>query len=175
MPAIDPCKPNFACAICGYIAGKHRGEGNKIERVTFLPCGHAFGHDCLFHWLGGDGNVKQCPSCAIPLRHICEHLTIPTKFAAKAFTDKEAVVLPRNYEFCQTPKGLRLQRTLGFASNQLRRSEARTKNHGKLSLVEFFHMIHKIRAQLVRLAENELAKEYTAWWSAQWSNFEVLA
>ena len=52
MSAIDTKEP---CSIC-------QGEGDEIEGMMSLPCGHVFGAVCLIIWLLRPG-LKTCPMC----------------------------------------------------------------------------------------------------------------
>lgn len=168
-------KPDkYPCHICGYVLGKPRGHGNKIERLAFLPCGQAFGHECLFHWLTDSGVAKYRLDCCIPLRHACEHLTVPTKFPpAVPFTDVKAAVMPWNYEFCVSRKGLKVHSTIARATERLHRAEARKANREKSSM-EFVHeAVRKLHALAVVQAEKELDRQHKKWWAVKWASFGV--
>ncbi|KAM4056392.1 hypothetical protein HRG_003308 [Hirsutella rhossiliensis] len=166
-------KPDkYPCHICGYVLGKPRGHGNKIERLAFLPCGQAFGHECLFHWLTDTGVPKYCPDCCVPMRHACEHLTAPTKFPpVVAFTDVKAAVMPWNYEFCESRKGLKLHATIKKTADRLRKAETR-KMHREKSAMDFAHeAIRRFHGHTVVRAEKKLDEQHKTWWAVKWANF----
>ncbi|GAW13137.1 hypothetical protein ANO14919_025150 [Xylariales sp. No.14919] len=66
------------CGICGnQLAISQPPDGDDIETFCVLPCGHAFGHECINSWLGSS-NSPNCPSCRYSLYHSgCEHVIAP--------------------------------------------------------------------------------------------------
>ncbi|KAH8158084.1 hypothetical protein CIB48_g10160 [Xylaria polymorpha] len=63
------------CAICKSRLSLHEPPDNKeVEAFTILPCGHAFGYDCIKAWFQM-GHPAKCPSCGASAKHsACGHL-----------------------------------------------------------------------------------------------------
>lgn len=97
-PGPDPDNPQRQpCTLCLTPMGRRRpGDGN-IETRMYLPCGHSYGHVCLFGQLFAQ-KFAICPveQCALTLRHSCGHLAIPT------FEKPIELVAGRSLEFLPT-------------------------------------------------------------------------
>lgn len=160
------------CYMCGQKLGKPRVFDNKTEKTTFLPCGHAMGHECLFRWLADPDPPKRCPKCRVPLRHRCEHMTCPTYFPPKRpYGDKLALVLPFNYEFCKSPRGVRMLAEIKVAADKLRETETRWRDRRHtasgigLAAVRLYHMF------FVHQLEKRLDANHRAWWAVKWVEY----
>ncbi|KAI0973076.1 hypothetical protein F4678DRAFT_478290 [Xylaria arbuscula] len=62
------------CQICRKnLAITHPATGDDFEMFCVLPCGHAFGYECLKLWLEAS-DYATCPSCRFSLWHRrCNH------------------------------------------------------------------------------------------------------
>ncbi|KAI3321966.1 hypothetical protein HD806DRAFT_523868 [Xylariaceae sp. AK1471] len=59
------------CPICSTALAINQRADENHEMFTVLPCGHAFGYDCLGHWFISNNN---CPTCRRQWEHrICRH------------------------------------------------------------------------------------------------------
>ncbi|CAJ2511293.1 Uu.00g069180.m01.CDS01 [Anthostomella pinea] len=68
------------CQICDKKLAIIQPPDDENEAYTVLPCGHAFGYNCIQLWLEG-GNNPTCPSCRKSLEHRdCGHLFSPQSF-----------------------------------------------------------------------------------------------
>jgi len=72
------------CAVCNKDlavtkrADRHNDNDNdNCEPFTILPCGHAFGYDCIEHWMSTNEENASCPSCRKPLTFACGHQIQP--------------------------------------------------------------------------------------------------
>ncbi|CAM1508087.1 Fc.00g049350.m01.CDS01 [Cosmosporella sp. VM-42] len=112
------------CVLCEHEMnrrGPSKWRRGPLETQAYLPCGHRFGHKCLFRWIKYQDSVtdtkpndprRRCPrrNC-IPLRHMCHHYTIPTILPPESdFRDANASVIPSECQFCRTPTGVRLMK-----------------------------------------------------------------
>lgn len=73
------------CALCGHYVWNRRYTYQASlppEKKVFLPCGHWFGHECIYTWLlGTKGRMGRltCPETGcILLRYECEHAAEPS-------------------------------------------------------------------------------------------------
>lgn len=159
------------CYVCGKFFGEKAPHTN--EKVAYLPCGHAFGHNCLFIWLSKANGLRRCPILpCVPTRHKCEHITVPTTAApAKKFLDTTVPILPWDYEFCSSPKGVRLQQSIRENFANVTRMNAQ-KSRGETSATDFtFDTRLKFYTSRAEQMEKKLDTLHKDWWAAQWESF----
>lgn len=168
---IDSRGRPFSCYICGKFFGEK--EPHTDEKVAYLPCGHAFGHECLFTWLSRANGLRRCPilPCS-PTLHQCEHITVPkTVHPGKTFEDHLATVLPWDYEFCSSPKGVKLQKFIKETGANVRGMDAE-KSRGESSAMGFiFEGRRRLYTHQVQEAERSLEELHRNWWAAQREGF----
>ncbi|KAI8945996.1 hypothetical protein F4801DRAFT_593716 [Xylaria longipes] len=63
------------CAICDSRLSLYEPPNNNgVEAFTVLPCGHAFGYECVKFWFQTD-DMAKCPTCGVSAKHSgCGHL-----------------------------------------------------------------------------------------------------
>lgn len=69
--------PELLCQLCqvSRLTFDRRGEELDDTTFTIMPCGHAFGSQCLGRWLD---RQSTCPSCRLRLVYpVCGHLIKP--------------------------------------------------------------------------------------------------
>ncbi|KAI0541711.1 hypothetical protein GGR58DRAFT_510768 [Xylaria digitata] len=112
---------NVECGICrNQLAISEPPDGENTEGFTVLPCGHAFGHECVSNWLQSTGS-PNCPSCRYELWHgECEHAIIPQliqledgKNMRQAISDCIGEEIPPNCDECQSGGGGRRRSSRG--------------------------------------------------------------
>lgn len=77
-------KVKAKCELCNLRLSVHEPpDGTSVEAFAILPCGHAFGYECLGVWLQ---HSPHCPTCRASAKHRrCGHLVTLEK---KQQTDK---------------------------------------------------------------------------------------
>ncbi|KAI1166917.1 hypothetical protein F5B18DRAFT_648324 [Nemania serpens] len=70
------------CPFCNFRLSVHEPpNGTDVQAFTILPCGHAFGYDCIKEWLESS---PQCPTCDASAEHPrCGHLAKLEKMEQK--------------------------------------------------------------------------------------------
>ncbi|KAH6893206.1 hypothetical protein B0T10DRAFT_592138 [Thelonectria olida] len=157
-----------SCRICKVPFGQVSPRWKKAEVKAYLPCGHAFGHVCLFKGLV-NGGYSRCPrgNC-IFLRHECRHRTIPrTEPPPQNFTDTTAENLPLDCEFCHSEKGSRKVRRVA-------RCQQKTNKWGSWAIWRRVAMRDQICSKLFRMTENHLSKKHQRWLDKKFKSFEKL-
>lgn len=100
------------CVLCMCPMGRRRPMDNNIETRVYLPCGHSFGHVCLFGQIFAKEIFDICPlkHCLSTLRHSCGHLPIPTLEKPDILIrSKTADRLPVGCAYCSDGVGLMRQ------------------------------------------------------------------
>ena len=157
--------------MCGNaLATKQSPNG---EKLAYLPCGHAFGHDCLFTWISRPESLGKCPDFpCIPMRHFCEHWTLPKETPpAEPFKDADAGVLPWNYEFCSTPKALKILKVINTSGDKVRRLDAQKRDRKKSNFDLAMQSRLKYHSTIVEQAERRLDEAQKIWWTNCWKEF----
>lgn len=156
------------CYICGHRMGKKKSFDRIVEQLVYTPCGHSLWPCVSLQLALGPGHVQEVPNCAVTMRHMCEHIAIPMKHPpATAFTDKAAAVMPWNYEYCQTPRGVKLHESIDRAVGRLQKSETRKRNRNTAGFHFGHEAMRRIKERLVREAERKLDNYQKYWWSAK--------
>ncbi|OAQ64894.1 ring finger domain-containing protein [Pochonia chlamydosporia 170] len=162
------------CCMCAKAFGD--GEGQAKEQVVYLPCGHGMGHVCLLDWLSKPNSLPRCPMLpCISIRHKCEHITMPTtKSPVTRFgQDNEAdtTILPWDYEFCASPKGIKLHQSIASTSAKLRKMEAKRARRGHAGQTSTVNPKLKIYRSILEQLEKKLDDAHKKWWAARWKEF----
>ncbi|KAI3317255.1 hypothetical protein HD806DRAFT_527238 [Xylariaceae sp. AK1471] len=93
------------CKLCNLrLSINEPPNGQDVQAFTILPCGHAFGYDCIKTLFQADHSA-QCPSCGASAKHRrCGHLP---KFRKMEQKDKNLTFkmvdpdgLPSRCEYC---------------------------------------------------------------------------
>lgn len=103
------------CLLCRRSLETDRPGYPEVEIKAYLPCGHSFGHICLFGLMHMRRRTALCPvkDCKISLRHSCGHLVIPSMTRPEAFfQDTAADVMPSPCPYCASPTGQRKRERL---------------------------------------------------------------
>lgn len=160
------------CFMCGKLFGT--GKGQTREKMAHLPCGHVFGHECLFRYMSKPSGAGGCPNLhCIPMRHVCEHLTMPRSAPpAETFRDCSVAVLPWNYEFCSSPKGLKYLRIIAESGGKVRRLESQRRNPRRSAMTFTVHSRLKYYTALLEQTEKRLDEAQRIWWTNRWDEFE---
>ncbi|KAI1118893.1 hypothetical protein F5Y14DRAFT_461674 [Nemania sp. NC0429] len=70
--ALSRIKLHVPCQFCSKLLSLHHPADNvTAEAYTILPCGHAFGYDCVWNWLQHN---PHCPTCNTSAKHQCGHM-----------------------------------------------------------------------------------------------------
>jgi hypothetical protein len=110
-PAPEPHPDNperKLCTLCLAPMGRRRDEDGNIEMRMYLPCGHSYGHVCLFGQLFAKESFAICPveQCALTLRHSCGHLAIPSlEKPERPIRSRILEVLPGLCKYCANGVG----------------------------------------------------------------------
>lgn len=170
--AMDSERRPALCFMCGKFFGKEKGQTR--EKMAHLPCGHIFGHECLFRYMLKTSGAGGCPNLhCIPMRHVCEHLTMPKAAPpAETFHDSSVAVLPWNYEFCSSPKGLKYLRTIAESGGKVRRLESQRKNRRRSVMTFTVHSRLIYYTALLEQTEKRLDEAQRIWWTNRWDEFE---
>ncbi|KAG5980932.1 hypothetical protein E4U55_003466 [Claviceps digitariae] len=173
MPNESEGRPTF-CSICGGVFGEEKGQAR--EKLAYLPCGHVFGDRCLFRYMSKPFGAGRCPnSPCIPLRHMCEHVTMPTTVPVnRTFNVSSATVLPWNYEFCSSPKGLKLLRSINELGSKLRKLEAKKRNRRKPAMAFALGSRIKYYTSSLEQTEKRLDEAQRVCWFSRWDEFRVV-
>ncbi|KAK7215180.1 hypothetical protein V2G26_003183 [Clonostachys chloroleuca] len=96
------------CGMCGHEIDA-RDDYGVTETRAHLPCGHSFGHICLFRYLS-DPNHVGCPQPGYaPLRHSCGHMVIPQRQeAGTLFQSTTANQILWRCAYCESAQGLKI-------------------------------------------------------------------
>ncbi|PHH84580.1 hypothetical protein CDD83_1695 [Cordyceps sp. RAO-2017] len=169
----DIISSTFMCRICGTTLGEPKKSNGKIEELAFLPCGHAYGHECLFLWIPDPSTVRSCLTCQSPLRHKCEHRTVPThERQVHIFADSNAAVIPWNYEFCVTLEGIKLHGKIDRDARRLMRAERRWRNSPEGSAWRYgLRAVRRYHMAKIEVSERVLDERQRSFWKASWSRF----
>ncbi|KJZ71876.1 hypothetical protein HIM_08721 [Hirsutella minnesotensis 3608] len=172
LPAVEVERNNHQCYICGYDVGRPKGLVDVTEYTTYLPCGHAFGHDCVYLGMKDPNTRNRCAVCNAPLRHKCEHLTYPRRtFPSQVFDDRNAAVLPTNYAFCQTTHGQSRYRAIEKKAKRATGAEPRMNGPNIQTHPLVAIAIHQVFKHRCRRAEKKLNEEQMADWETAWTYF----
>ncbi|KAG6007214.1 hypothetical protein E4U21_006233 [Claviceps maximensis] len=164
----------ICCSICGGVFGE---EKDKVrEQLAYLPCGHVLGDRCLLRYMSKPIGAGRCPnSPCIPLRHMCEHVALPsTTPVEQTFNDSSATVLPWNYEFCSSPKGLKFLRTIGELGVKVRKLETQKRNRRKSAMDFAFNSMLSYYTSSLEQTEKRLDEAQRVWWLNRWDEFRVV-
>ncbi|KAH7152087.1 hypothetical protein B0J13DRAFT_522401 [Dactylonectria estremocensis] len=132
-------------SICKVEFGQRRGKHFFQEQKAYLPCGHAFGHQCIFWWLSWN-RIRRgvCPrGDCISVKHECGHMAVPTTQPNKhLFTDTMRTRIPWPCEFCRrddntAPGGDQGEEVLGNEENE-ENKEAGEKQRAKKKVKRSF-------------------------------------
>ncbi|KPM41268.1 hypothetical protein AK830_g5292 [Neonectria ditissima] len=165
------------CILCNNQIGDRRSYRFSSERKAYLPCGHFFGHQCIFSWLNyHQGQRKRCPrNDCISLRHECEHHAVPTTQPnERPFTDVNKDRIPWRCEFCETNRGFHAiessKKSVEKHKHASKGLKARKDNPSRVvwSLRERYH------SSRVASKEAKLDKQANEWFLWKWSVFEYL-
>ncbi|EQL01677.1 zinc finger domain-containing protein [Ophiocordyceps sinensis CO18] len=172
IPEVVELPDDYRCHVCGSIIGRPRSRDGKVEKPVFLPCGKAYGHECLFRTYNNKAQSTHCPDCLAPMRHACGHLALPTTTPPVATNEKAAVTL-RNYEFCKSPRGLWLHTTIRRRTDRLQRAEAMQAEHEKSGMNLAYAAVRKVHRRHAAMAKLLLFQEHKIWWAKQRASFAV--
>ncbi|TFB04452.1 hypothetical protein CCMA1212_003948 [Trichoderma ghanense] len=103
-----------SCSLCGtsdtYQEPYPDRDDIFQERRAYLPCGHFFGHRCLYSWMYSafcNRRPLRCPRGCVSLLHKCGHPTLPVwQRPARLHSDPETAI-PWDYDFCESEQGER--------------------------------------------------------------------
>ncbi|KAG6035832.1 hypothetical protein E4U41_005896 [Claviceps citrina] len=172
MP-LDLDEPPTLCSFCGGVFGEEKDHGKvkASEILSYLPCGHAFGNICLRRYMSRPFRADRCPnSPCIPLRHMCEHLTMPIATPpAATFNDNSIAVLPWNYEFCSSPKGMKYVRSLAELGSKVRKLEAQKRNRKESAMDFAVNSRIRYYTSSLEQMERRLDDAQKAWWTNRWN------
>ncbi|KAG6016366.1 hypothetical protein E4U43_003751 [Claviceps pusilla] len=173
MPHEPDGRPIF-CSICGGVFGEEKGQTR--ERLAYLPCGHVFGDRCLYRYMSKPFGAGRCPnSPCIPMRHMCEHVAMPsTTPVDQTFNDSSATVLPWNYEFCSSPKGLKFLRSIDELGSKVRKLEAQKRSRRKSAKDIALNSRLKYYTSALEQTEKRLDEAQRACWFNRWEEFRVV-
>ncbi|KAI0187235.1 hypothetical protein EV127DRAFT_472125 [Xylaria flabelliformis] len=65
------------CQICDKRLAITEPVSDEVEEFCVLPCGHAFGYNCIVSWVNQQSTNANCPSCRFSLVHSCGHGFFP--------------------------------------------------------------------------------------------------
>ncbi|KAH6987811.1 hypothetical protein BKA56DRAFT_280493 [Ilyonectria sp. MPI-CAGE-AT-0026] len=166
-----------ACSICGVIFGSRRGFHFFPEQKAHLPCGHIFGHQCIFWWLTWNrGRMGKCPrGGCITLRHECGHVAVPTtRPHERLFTDAARETIPWPCEFCESPRGAKLFQSIERSTEETRRARQGRKDFLGTPRTMVWNLREKFHWHRLFSKESKLEREAAAWFRRKWAKFENL-
>ncbi|KAL3957326.1 hypothetical protein ACCO45_007904 [Purpureocillium lilacinum] len=169
---------HISCWICGEIYGQNykRGAEWPKEVHAYLHCRHVFGHECLFRWIADSHAPPNCPKCGVPLRHACEHLTVPAhrpprSLSERPFTESDAAIVPWDYEWCGTDEGRRLRAAVDRTSWYTDRADSKKRDEDR-GVAKFRQsVICKYRRFFLNRAVNKFNNRQSKWWARKWVDF----
>ncbi|OAQ77185.1 ring finger domain-containing protein [Purpureocillium lilacinum] len=169
---------HISCWICGEIYGQNykRGAEWPKEVHAYLHCRHVFGHECLFRWIADSHAPPNCPKCGVPLRHACEHLTVPAhrpprSLSERPFTESDAAIVPWDYEWCGTDEGRRLRAAVDRTSWYTDRADSKKRDEDR-GVAKFRQsIICKYRRFFLNRAVNKFNNRQSKWWARKWVDF----
>ncbi|KAG5951165.1 hypothetical protein E4U53_003627 [Claviceps sorghi] len=172
MPHDSEARPTL-CSICGGVFGEETEKAR--ERPAYLPCGHAFGDKCLFRYMSKTFGAARCPNPpCIPMRHMCEHMALPTTTPVDhTFNDSSAIVLPWNYEFCLSPKGMKFVRSIDKLGSKVRKLEAQKRNRRKSAMDFAFNSRLRYYTSSLEQMEKRLDEAQRIFWTSRWDEFRL--
>ncbi|KAG5922828.1 hypothetical protein E4U42_005230 [Claviceps africana] len=172
MPHDSEGRPTL-CSICGGVFGEETKKAR--EKLAYLPCGHAFGDKCLFRYMSQPFGAARCPNPpCIPIRHMCEHMALPTATPAnQTFNDSSAMVLPWNYEFCLSPKGLKFVRSIDELGSKVRKLESQKRNRRKSAMDFAFNSRLRYYTSSLEQVEKRLDEAQRIFWTSRWDEFRL--
>ncbi|KAG6258191.1 hypothetical protein E4U24_002903 [Claviceps purpurea] len=165
-------RPAF-CSMCGGVFGEDREKAREI--LVYLPCGHVFGDKCLFRYMSKSSGAGRCHNYpCISIRHMCEHMTLPTTTPMPhTFNDVSRTVLPWNYEFCSSPKGLKLLRSIAKLGAKVRKLEAQKRNRRKPAMDFALNSKLRFYTSSLEQAEKRLDEAQRVCWTSRWDELRV--
>ncbi|KAI5461503.1 hypothetical protein BGZ63DRAFT_404352 [Mariannaea sp. PMI_226] len=162
------------CDICATRFGEISPITEKREVKAYLPCGHFFGHGCLFWNMGEQrGPMARCPrgNC-ISLRHICCHPAIPsTQAPIRSFNDTDARQLPWLCEYCNTKDGRKIHDELSDCEKEVQIFRGEQQSRIYMFKVRLMRRWEKYDDALER-RRCKLDKRFTNWFSWKMQLFE---
>lgn len=177
--------PSSCCSICTQILGRNRPGNDEIEFAAFLPCGHYFGHKCLFPMLEGQNGegpqITRCPvfGC-VTLRHACGHLAIPTDTRPEElFREPLAVVNPNQCQSCVASKKNGKQPDIAYLKGQYdaakdRRETAQDK-YGLAALLHWSSAVRYIwRKRRFESAKNRVGENHKKYMQDAYEDFRAM-
>ncbi|KAH7165834.1 hypothetical protein EDB81DRAFT_265155 [Dactylonectria macrodidyma] len=180
-PQLGPhCGADIDCtvySICNVEFGQRRGKYFFQEQKAYLPCGHAFGHQCLFWWLSFNQVSRgNCPRVGcITSMHECGHMAVPTTQPNKhLFNDTTRARIPWPCEFCESPRGVELRRLIEQSSQETRRAQQAQTSYQGSPLKYFWVMREKIHWSRLYAKESDLEREASRWYRKKWAAFSQL-
>ncbi|KAG5918376.1 hypothetical protein E4U61_001831 [Claviceps capensis] len=165
-------RPAF-CSMCGGVFGEDREKAREI--LVYLPCGHVFGDKCLFRYMSKSSGAGRCHNHpCISIRHMCEHMTMPTTTPMPhTFNDVSRTVLPWNCEFCSSPKGLKLLRSIAKLGAKVRKLEAQKRNRRKPAMDFALNSRLRFYTSSLEQAEKRLDEAQRVCWTSRWDELRV--
>lgn len=151
------------CGLCGQFVGSRRYtyKGSlEAEKKVYLPCGHWYGHECLYTWLSGvKGRMGRltCPeSNCILLRYECEHAAEPSLDPPRLTSNGDSSrPIPWDCDFCVSESGKKLREIAKNAKAKVDKVSATHDIRSKSVLL--FH------ERYLKFAEDNLDKQQRAW------------
>lgn len=153
-----------SCYMCNCDIGERRKGNKEAEKKVYLPCGHWFGHICLYGWLSHRSDAVGPVRCPRPgcstIRHCCTHLATPSIHKPLiVYNSSGATKIPWDCQFCSTDLGKELREAVSRAS--IRACKASTGRY-------FTSFLKRMYAKQLAIAEHELQTGERAWAAANW-------
>ncbi|KAF4973957.1 hypothetical protein FZEAL_9085 [Fusarium zealandicum] len=163
-----------ACAFCGvrYSQAPEPGNVGQGEYKAYLPCGHHYGHKCLFRYLKSLSLVHQtlrkCPTGnCISLRHLCEHVSLPSVQAPeRPHAARSEPLIDWRCEYCESFKGKKHSASLDHWENK---EYTNGQKKGKRAILNSGR--YRVMS---RTAVEKLDKLCDKYWAAKEKNFGEL-
>lgn len=158
------------CDFCGQFVGhvRHTSKGVlAAEKKVYLPCGHWYGHECLYTWLSGmKGRMGRltCPETdCILLRYECEHTAEPSLDPPRVtYNGGSSRPIPWDCEFCASESGKKLREIAKNARAKVDKVSATNDIRSKSVLL--FH------ERYLKYAEENLDKQQRVWAARNWKH-----
>ncbi|KAH0498033.1 hypothetical protein TgHK011_005312 [Trichoderma gracile] len=180
-----------SCSLCGTTdtyQKPHFSQNHMFqERRAYLPCGHFFGHRCLYRWMYSafcHRHPLRCPHGCISLLHKCGHPTLPVwQRPARLHSDPE-IAIPWDYEFCESERGKRCTRIISILAKAEwptppRSAQPKGEEKGKRGLRRRLHntLVSPVSERLQRAVEQQRQhammywkSRQISWWLDKWAD-----
>lgn len=169
-----------SCGLCGSVTYQQPHPNRDYisrERRAYLPCGHFFGHCCLYSWMCFafcNSHPPRCPRGCISLRHRCGHPTLPVwQRPARLHSDPEAAI-PWDYDYCESGQGKKCSQFLSRLTKAGRATVPRStqledKEQGKRSLRSRLRdtLVSPVSERMNRVAKQRRQQAIRYWKSRQ--------